>query len=65
MIFHTYYYTEKGDGKTTNKLLVSNVDANQMYVNNSDENNVEAVRNKIKMFSFISRFQRFKSNYFR
>ena len=28
--------------------MVSNV--NQMYVNVSDENNVETVRNKIKMF---------------
>ena len=32
--------------------LVSNVDCDQMYVN-SDENNVEAVRNKIKMFSSV------------
>ena len=41
-----------GTGKTTlAKLLVSNIDCDQMYVNASDENNVETVRNKIKMFA--------------
>ena len=49
---HLLLYGRAGTGKTTlAKLLVSNVDCDQMYVNASDENNVETVRNKIKMFA--------------
>ena len=47
---HLLLHGKAGTGKTTlAKLLVSNVDCDQMYVNASDENNVETVRNKIKM----------------
>jgi DNA polymerase III delta prime subunit len=49
---HLLLHGKAGTGKTTlAKLLVSNVDCDQMYVNASDENNVETVRNKIKMFA--------------
>ena len=49
---HLLLHGKAGTGKTTlAKLLVSNVDCDQMYVNASDENNVESVRNKIKMFA--------------
>ena len=50
---HLLLHGKAGTGKTTlAKLLVSNIDCDQMYVNASDENNVETVRNKIKMFAF-------------
>ena len=49
---HLLLHGKAGTGKTTlAKLLVSNIDCDQMYVNASDENNVETVRNKIKMFA--------------
>ena len=49
---HLLLHGKAGTGKTTlAKLLVSNVDCDQMYVNASDENNVETMRNKIKMFA--------------
>ena len=49
---HLLLHGKAGTGKTTlAKLLVSNVDCDHMYVNASDENNVETVRNKIKMFA--------------
>ena len=49
---HLLLHGKAGTGKTTlAKLLVSNVDCDQLYVNASDENNVETVRNKIKMFA--------------
>ena len=49
---HLLLHGKAGTGKTTlAKLLVSNIDCDQMYVNASDENNVETVRNKIKVFA--------------
>jgi len=49
---HLLLHGKAGTGKTTlAKLLVSNIDCDHMYVNASDENNVETVRNKIKMFA--------------
>jgi len=49
---HLLLHGKAGTGKTTlAKLLVSNINCDQMYVNASDENNVETVRNKIKMFA--------------
>ena len=49
---HLLLHGKAGTGKTTlAKLLVSNIDCDQMYINASDENNVETVRNKIKVFA--------------
>lgn len=49
---HLLLHGKAGTGKTTlAKLLVSNVNCDYMYVNASDENNVETVRNKIKVFA--------------
>ena len=49
---HLLLHGKAGTGKTTlAKLLVSNIDCDQMYVNASDENNVETVRNKVKVFA--------------
>ena len=47
---HLLLHGKAGTGKTTlAKLLVSNIDCDQMYINASDENNVETVRNKVKV----------------
>ena len=49
---HLLLHGKAGTGKTTlAKLLVSNIDCDQMYINASDENNVETVRNKVKVFA--------------
>ena len=49
---HLLLHGKAGTGKTSlAKLLVSNIDCDQMYINASDENNVETVRNKVKVFA--------------
>jgi DNA polymerase III delta prime subunit len=47
-----------GTGKTTMaKILVKNIDCDFLYINASDENNVDTVRNKLKTFASSSGFR--------
>ena len=49
---HLLLHGKAGTGKTTlAKLLVSNIDCDQMYINASDTNSVDTVRNQIKVFA--------------
>ena len=49
---HLLFYGGAGTGKTTlAKIIANNVDADIMYINASDENNVETVRTKVKNFA--------------
>lgn len=50
-----------GTGKTTAaKIIANNVDADILYINASDENNVDTVRNKIKNFASTIGFRSLK-----
>lgn len=58
---HLLFYGQAGTGKTTlAKIIANNVDADIMYVNASDENNIETVRTKIKNFASTVGFRRWK-----
>ena len=47
-----------GTGKTTMaKILVKNIDCDYLYINASDENNVDTVRNKLKTFASSAGFR--------
>jgi len=49
---HLLLYGRAGTGKTTlAKLLVSEIGADKLYINASDENDIETVRTKIKRFA--------------
>ena len=49
---HLLFYGGAGTGKTTlAKIIANNVDADIMYINASDENNVDTVRTKIKNYA--------------
>lgn len=58
---HLLFYGNAGTGKTTlAKIIANNVDADVMYVNASDENNIETVRTKIKNFASTVGFRQWK-----
>jgi DNA polymerase III delta prime subunit len=58
---HLLLHGSAGTGKTTlAKILASSVDATIMYINASDENSVDTVRDKIKNFASTMSFQRWK-----
>jgi len=58
---HLLFYGGAGTGKTTlAKIIAGNVDADLMYINASDENNVETVRTKVKNFASTIGFKRWK-----
>lgn len=49
---HLLFYGTAGTGKTTlAKIIINNINCDAMYINASDENNVENVRTKIKTFA--------------
>ena len=49
---HLLLYGRAGTGKTTlSKLLVNNIDCDYLYINASDENSVDVVREKVKNFA--------------
>ena len=49
---HLLFYGRAGTGKTTlAKIIINNIDCDHIYINASDENNVDTVRNKIRHFS--------------
>ena len=58
---HLLLYGKAGTGKTTlAKLLVKNIDCDYLYINASDENNVETVRTKVKNFASTMGFKDYK-----
>ena len=58
---HLLFYGQAGTGKTTlAKIIANNVDADIMYINASDENNVDTVRSKIKNYASTVGFKRWK-----
>ena len=58
---HLLFYGQAGTGKTTlAKIIAKGVDSDVMYINASDENNIETVRTKIKNFASTVGFRRWK-----
>jgi replication factor C small subunit len=58
---HLLFYGSAGTGKTTlAKIIAGSVDADIMYINASDENSVDAVRDKIKRYASTVGFKRWK-----
>ena len=58
---HLLFYGTAGTGKTTLAKIISKaVDADIMYINASDENSVDAVRDKIKRYASTVGFKRWK-----
>jgi replication factor C small subunit len=58
---HLLFYGQAGTGKTTlAKIIANNVNADVMYINASDENNIETVRTKIKNYASTVGFKRWK-----
>jgi replication factor C small subunit len=58
---HLLFYGPAGTGKTTlAKIIANSVDADVMYINASDENSVDAVRDKIKRYASTVGFKRWK-----
>ena len=58
---HLLLYGKAGTGKTTlAKIITSNIDCDYMYINASDENKVDDVRNKIKTFASSIGFKSLK-----
>lgn len=58
---HLLLYGTAGTGKTTlAKLIAKNIDCDLMYINASDENNVDTVREKIKNFASTIGFRQWK-----
>jgi len=58
---HILLYGTAGTGKTTlAKILANSIDATIMYLNCSDENSVDTVREKIKSYASTMSFTRWK-----
>lgn len=58
---HLLFYGAAGGGKTSiGKIIVNSLDCDYMYINASDENNVETIRNKIKSFASTLGFKKWK-----
>ena len=58
---HLLLFGRAGTGKTTlAKLLVNNIECDYLYINASDENNVDTVRNKVKNFASTIGFKDMK-----
>ena len=58
---HLLFYGSAGTGKTTlAKIIANSVDADLMYINASDENSVDSVRDKIKRYASTVGFKRWK-----
>ena len=58
---HLLLYGKAGTGKTTlAKIITSNIDCDYLYINASDENKVDDVRNKVKTFASSVGFKSLK-----
>ena len=58
---HLLLYGRAGTGKTTlAKILVKNIECDYLYINASDENSVDTVRNKVRHFASTVGFKDLK-----
>jgi replication factor C small subunit len=58
---HLLLYGKAGTGKTTlAKLIAQNINCDMMYINASDENGIDTIRDKVKSFASTSTFQPLK-----
>ena len=58
---HLLLYGKAGTGKTTlAKIITKNIDCDYLYINASDENKVDDVRNKVKTFASSVGFKSLK-----
>ena len=58
---HILLYGPAGTGKTTAaKLIASNLDVDDLYINCSDENGIETIREKVKSFASAATFRTLK-----
>ena len=58
---HLLFYARAGTGKTTlGKIITNSIDCDVLYINASDENNVETIRTKIKSFVSSVGFKKWK-----
>lgn len=58
---HLLLHGRAGSGKTTvAKMLVNTIDCDSLFINASDENNVETIRNKVKGFASTRGFNPLK-----
>ena len=58
---HLLLYGKAGTGKTTlAKLITQNIDCDMMYINASDENGIDTIRDKVKSFASTSTFRPLK-----
>jgi replication factor C small subunit len=55
------FYGTAGTGKTTlAKLIINNLDCDFIYINASDENGIDTIREKVKGFASVASFKPFK-----
>ena len=58
---HLLLYGKAGTGKTTlAKIIINNIECDYIYINASDENNIDTVRNKIRNFASSVGFEPLK-----
>ncbi len=58
---HLLFYGKAGGGKTTlAKIIVNSIDCDYLYINASDERNIDLVRDKIKSFASSAGFKPLK-----
>ena len=58
---HLLFYGRAGTGKTTlSKIITKSIDCECLYINASDENSVDTVRDKVKGFASTLGFQSLK-----
>ena len=58
---HILFFGKAGTGKTTlAKILVKNIECDYLYINASDENSVDTVRNKVRQFASTVGFKDLK-----
>lgn len=58
---HLLLYGKAGTGKTTlAKLITKNIDCDALYINASDENGIDTIRDKVKSFASTATFRPLK-----